>query len=225
MIATRAATRWVDSDELWWDLAQAYGAYAAQPGVLPKAAERHWREARRALERSLSLAPGNPWGWSQLAALESMTGGSRDRAAEALRLSLITGPYQPDLFHYRARLAFRLWDDLDGPTSAQLERQLVRAFQSEPTALTKLAVETGRVEVLRKSLKTLAAETERLDAILNVVAPAEWRPPPPPTSIYSQPKPVVDPLRSVPGQQAAPPPYPAWEPAPAWAPKPAWERK
>ncbi len=72
--------------------------------------------ARAAFATSVALAPGNPFPWMRLAVARFERDPSDPLAADALKLSLLTGTYRQEALVTRFHLGMRLWDRLDAQT-------------------------------------------------------------------------------------------------------------
>jgi SAM-dependent methyltransferase len=86
------------------------------------------RIPKTATEELLRISPAQPAAWLQLASLRDIAG-DRVGAAAALRLSILSGPFVPELMASRLMLAGRLLDDL-GPETLPLAYRQVRLVQA-----------------------------------------------------------------------------------------------
>ncbi len=107
-----------DNDEraLWYDMAEA------------------------SVERSLLIAPGDPYAWSRLAYLRLRSGEEAFPAAKGpLMMSMLTGPRENPILFPRIRYAIRLWDQLSEDDIAVVEDQILWADRIDRNRLIGLA--------------------------------------------------------------------------------------
>lgn len=108
--------------------AQAFHAAVARVGGGDSGRAEALGRAMTATEELLRISPAQPAAWLQLASLREMAG-DRAGAAAALRLSILSGPFIPELMASRLMLAGRLLDDL-GPETLPLAYRQVRLVQA-----------------------------------------------------------------------------------------------
>ena len=104
------------------------------------------------LETSLRLNPGNPYAWFRLAYARNLQAGPDRRVAEALRLSLLTGPHEPRLVFTRLPLALAAMEHFDAPTLSLLQRQIRFAWRRAPRQTAFLSVSFGRQDFFRQAI-------------------------------------------------------------------------
>ncbi|MEX2454989.1 MAG: hypothetical protein WD470_09810, partial [Rhodospirillaceae bacterium] len=122
---------------------------------------------RAALDRSigslragLARAPGDAYGWLQLAqALRVRDGATADLEA-ALRMSLRTAPYEHRLIVPRIEIAFGAWAALAPDLRAAFRPQIVRAVDTAPV---QLARATRRYFALRQVREALAGSPVHME--------------------------------------------------------------
>lgn len=148
----RRALVWQPSGRTWTDLGLAQLLIAERlPRDDPRSREQ-FEAAKRALIEGLSLAPANPFAWARLAYAEAILSGWTRPATAALRMAFITGPHEPRLIWPRLRLSFSAWPNV-APDDQDLVLQQVRqAWAAGPDALTTVAVQLDKVDVVRAAL-------------------------------------------------------------------------
>jgi hypothetical protein len=133
----------LDDGDLRIDLAslqQRTRQFSTLPPVPPETVIRN-------LEQGLALVPAHPKGWALLAEAR-LNRGDRAGAADALRLSWLTGPVAPDIMLPRLELAMRMRDDFDDSLKAALVRQMQLSWQVDPAALVPAFHRAGQLQVL-----------------------------------------------------------------------------
>jgi len=143
---------WLASGRLRTDLGLAY-LLLAEDRSGDAAASREYREqAVAALREGVAYGPANPYAWARLAYAEATSGTWSQAAVSALRMALMTAPYEPPLLWSRLRMSFLAWPEM-APGDRELVFQQIRdAWQADPAALATLAVEFKRVNLVRAAL-------------------------------------------------------------------------
>lgn len=114
----------------------------------------HLQAALQDLRASLGRAPANPYPWTLLAYAEFLRSGAwTPEAVVALRMSLLTGPYEPRLLWSRLRLSLLAWDNLGESDQRLVEQQIRFAWDQDPKDLARLAVDLNRVNLVRAALE------------------------------------------------------------------------
>jgi len=156
----KEALAWRETSENFADLASAFfvGAQMLDAGNsrIATALDRSlfWRK------RALASNPFDPYGWAQLAHIEFMKG--RDaQAAQALRLSLYTGPAEPRLMVARIEMLVSFLDKLPPDMKHDLPFIISGAWQADPNGLA-LAAQRGHFvgiveDALRENPESLTA--------------------------------------------------------------------
>ncbi len=124
------------------------------------------QQAIVALEEGVARAPANPYAWSRLAYARAMAEGWTPRAVSALRLALITAPYEPRLLWARLRMTMLAWMQLSSEDHEVVLQQVRWAWQSNPAELTRLAVETKQTNLVRAALMLLPDDAQRFEAMV-----------------------------------------------------------
>lgn len=109
---------------------------------------------RRALaltEAGLRRSPAHPVGWTRLAALRIALG-EPEKAAQALRLSLLTGPVVPQIAASRLTQGLALLPYLDSDTRQLLARQVRFLHASQPQQLETLATNPAAAQFIQQAL-------------------------------------------------------------------------
>ena len=110
------------------------------------------QQAITALEEGVARAPANPYAWSRLAYARALAEGWSPRAVAALRLALITAPYEPRLQWSRLRMAFLAWPQMASEDREVVFQQVRWAWQANPAELARLAVEAKQLNLVRAAL-------------------------------------------------------------------------
>jgi hypothetical protein len=150
--AQRSGTFWLSDGRVYTDL--GLGALLLSEN-LPRgdaAAGAALQQAIAALEEGVARAPANPYAWSRLAYARALAEGWSPRAVSALRLALITAPYEPRLLWSRLRMAFLAWPQMASEDREVVFQQVRWAWQGNPTELARLAVETKQLNLVRAAL-------------------------------------------------------------------------
>jgi len=110
------------------------------------------KEAIASLEKGLSLAPSNPWGWTRLTHGYILLEGPSKKAAEALVRAILVAPYEPSILLTRLTLVFSSWEYLPKNAWPLAFAQVRTAWRSTPDELTKLALNNHRLHIVRSAL-------------------------------------------------------------------------
>ena len=115
--------------------------------------------AANAVERALTLAPGQPAAWARLSLLRLNHDHMRG-AAEALAFSLKLGPRVSNLAWLRSRLGLFLWQYLSDSEKRSIEGDIRRLWHQRPSvgllypqdALIRFAHSIGQLDAVREAL-------------------------------------------------------------------------
>ena len=140
IIETRtSADLWVTSGQVLTDKALAVLLQAkAGPSEGAKNAALYKR-AIEDLERGLATAPANPHGWVRLALAKQLLNGPSAGVASNLVMSLLTGPYEPELIGLRLELGFRNWAHLNLRDRELFEQQIRYGWKHAKNTVLKIA--------------------------------------------------------------------------------------
>lgn len=164
--ALQQGRRWLGDGRLRTDLGLAYLLLAEKlPRNSPEAADA-LRLAIEALRDGLGRAPANPYAWARLAYAEALAEGWTPRAVAALRLALITAPYEPRLLWSRLRMTFLAWPEMGSEDREMIFQQIRLAWRADPQELTRLAVELKQVNLVRAALLRTPEEVAAFEALL-----------------------------------------------------------
>lgn len=105
------------------------------------------------IEQGLTMAPGNPSAWAQLAHIQTSRG---DRAGAALRLSMLTGAVTPSIMPSRLALGLYLLEGLDAETRTLLAGQVRLTWGINPDSFSGLSREPAEQAFIRQSLADLS---------------------------------------------------------------------
>ena len=109
-------------------------------------------EAAAALRRGLTRSPADPYAWARLARIEMLLDGPTAHAGRVLRMSYLTGIYEPTLLLPRLSLAFRLWEHLDDKTRGMTDQQIRQAWRTTPEHLFKLSAKWRATKTVAHAL-------------------------------------------------------------------------
>lgn len=161
---------WVDDAQMESHLGLAHLLLAEKLDRTDPAAAIHLDHARHTLRTSLGRAPANPYPWTLLAYAEFLKAGTwSNEAMAALRLSMLTGPYEPRLLWSRLRLGLLAWDNLPEADQRLLMQQVRYAWSQDPKDLARLAVELKRVYVVRIALEQVPDASAGFEEILKTL--------------------------------------------------------
>ena len=115
-------------------------------------------QAIAAVRESLRRAPAEPRGWMRLAQFQTLRDGPRRASAEALLLSLRTGPYERvDFLTLRLYLGLLHWDLYGAAERNRLRRQLELVWDEAPAEIMELAFDPEIAPALDAALRALRA--------------------------------------------------------------------
>lgn len=158
---------WVSDALMESQLGLAHLLLAEKRDRADPAAAIHLQHARQALRASLGRAPANPYPWTLLAYAEFLDAGTwSPEALAALRLSLLTGPYEPRLLWSRLRLGLLAWDNLPESDQRLLLQQVRYAWAQDPKDLARLAIELKRVNLVRTALEQVPDASAAFEELL-----------------------------------------------------------
>ena len=174
LIETRErALRWIDSGLLRADLGQ-FQLYQARPtGTEPGTVDRPLLErASESLDRGLAASPINAHAWADLSYARHLLGAPDDAVLAAWNMSMLTGPYEPELVLQRLRFSMTILDKLPAAERDLFDRQVRYALEAKPKQLADMALETETAPLI--SL-ILAREPAALAVFERRLREAEWR--------------------------------------------------
>jgi hypothetical protein len=157
--AQQSAAFWLSDGRILTDL--GLGALLLsenQPRGDP-AARSALSQAIAALEEGVARAPASPYAWSRLAYARALAEGWSPRTLAALRLALITAPYEPRLLWSRLRMAFLAWPQMASEDREVVYQQVRWAWQANPKELAQLAVEAQQLNLVRAALARMPEDT------------------------------------------------------------------
>lgn len=118
--------------------------------------DRLFAAAAEAIGRSLSRGPVQPHGWAVLAVLRERAG-NRQGAADALRLSLLSGAFDPDLMAWRLKIGMRLLPVLSEEGRDLLAGQIRKLWVMSPDEIARLGGGDEGTALIRQALSGLSA--------------------------------------------------------------------
>lgn len=123
--------------------------------------------ARHAFADSLALAPADPLTWFRLSYTASREG-RFETAAQAWRMAVLTGAFDPQMMEYRLGLGFSLWPHLDAAGRAAMAHQLVTFWSWGPGTVSELTQRDNAGDIVRQALADrpdIVADIERRIAL------------------------------------------------------------
>lgn len=111
--------------------------------------------ADEAITHGLSLGPVQPYGWAVLAALREKAG-DRTGAVQALRLSMLSGAFEPGLMLWRIDMGLRLIGQMGPENEALLRGQVRKAWVMAPDKIALLAQTPQVGPFVRHALEELS---------------------------------------------------------------------
>jgi hypothetical protein len=119
-----------------------------------------------ALRAGLAAAPADPRGWYELARLEHTASGATPTMAKALRLSVLTGPREPDLVLPRLELALPELAVFEGDDRALVREQIRLAWAEFPRGLALLANQRSLAAPIHEAIDRIPGAAEAFDKLL-----------------------------------------------------------
>ena len=164
-----AALAWIESGRMWTDLGLAQVRLVKTAGLWNEEGGRLLEQSASSLRRGLALAPANPFAWARLGYVELIRGGPSTAAAEALKMSMLTGAYEPHLMFSRLNLCLTAWRQFDEEGRRLVAEQIRFAWNRSRRTLVKLAARRDASQVvadaLAESPKNVRAFSEALESL------------------------------------------------------------
>ncbi len=109
-------------------------------------------ESVSSLRHGLALAPANSFAWARLAYVELARGGPSTAVTEALKMSMLTAPYEPRLLYSRLDLSLLVWRQFDDEGRTLVARQIRYAWEMSPPRLARLAQKRNASRIVADAL-------------------------------------------------------------------------
>lgn len=163
-----AATHWIEQGRLLTDRSLAHLTLAEQAAKDAEPDPAKLEEAAHDLVAGLSLEPVNPHAWARLAYIRFLQRGLSTDAgvAPALRLSFLTGPYEPEMTFPRLRLALAVWSNFSTEDRELGRRQIRFAWLLSRDEVVDLAIQSQRILVFRLALVSQPQDLAIFDSML-----------------------------------------------------------
>jgi hypothetical protein len=163
-----AASHWIEEGRLLTDRSLARLTLAEQSAKDDKPDPAKLEAAAQDLVAGLSLEPVNPYAWARLAYVRFLQKGlSADAGvASALRLSFLTGPYEPEMTFPRLRLALAVWSNFSTEDRELGRRQIRFAWLISRDEVVDLAIQSQRILVFRLALVGQPQDLAIFDSML-----------------------------------------------------------
>jgi hypothetical protein len=163
------ARQFSSSGRLATDLA---AAKLAQAERLPTRAQTERRElveeAAALLEEGLAASPANSFAWARLAYARVLKDGAGAGAADAWRMSVLTGPAEPRLALWRTRLGLALTPYFIEGDHDLLDRQIRFAWRADGKKLASFAKSAGpdTIRVIRAALLDQPEDLQQFETLI-----------------------------------------------------------
>jgi hypothetical protein len=165
--AEESGLAWVDDPVMRAELGLAHLLLAEKLPRGDPAIPIHLQHARQMLRASLGQAPANPYPWTLLAYSEFLQAGTWTPAAvSALRVSMLTGAYDPRLLWSRLRLSLLAWASLSDTDQDLTLVQIRYAWAESPKDLARLAVELRAENIVRAALLQVPGASAQFEELL-----------------------------------------------------------
>lgn len=102
--------------------------------------------------RGLAAQPAGPYAWQQLALMDVLRSGPSARVAQYLRMSVESGPEEPNVVVERLAVAMMTWNKLDLTTKLMFIHQFENAAAYRTRELADLALRFGIGDFVRSIL-------------------------------------------------------------------------
>ena len=151
----RLMAKWTTDGRAQTDLGLAQVWRAYHLGYKSPDGKNELIKAIDSIKTGLALAPANSYAWLRLShALYVQNGATTKEAVSALRMSLITGPYETRALIPRLTLAVEMWPDVATLEKETLVQNIILAVHLTPRELAKVALKNGDAEwVIREALE------------------------------------------------------------------------
>jgi hypothetical protein len=169
--AQERSIAWSPSGRLWTDLGLAELLIAEGLPANDPSAATALQKATQSIKQGLALAPANPYAWARLAYAEALTAGWSPLALSALRMALVTAPYEPRLLWSRLRLAFIAWPHMPADDRDLVFQQIRFAWNRSRQDLMILAAELDQVELVRAALISRPTDAQIFEDMLRPQTP------------------------------------------------------
>jgi hypothetical protein len=155
---------WLNDGRVRTDLGLAYLLLAEKS---PRDdASVYLQRATDALKAGLARAPANPYAWARLAYAEALSQGWSPLAVSSLRLAMITAPYERRLLWSRLRMAFLAWWYMSSEDREIVLQQVRAAWNADQEELTRLAIESNQVSLVRVALMQTPQDADIFEELL-----------------------------------------------------------
>lgn len=132
----------------------------------------HLDDSIDALGRGLSLAPHQPYSWTQLLQASLLRHGLSDESGRLLKMAILTGPSEPALVLARVDIGLYAWRRLDEETREVLAGQIRLAGMRDLKALLDLTRRRHALSQVRAALQPDATLQRRFDDAYRLGPPA-----------------------------------------------------
>lgn len=148
------AGRWVTDGELEGDRSLLL-LRAAQSAVNDGERDARLAESLAVAQAALAAAPGQPGVWLRVSHLQEQRANPA-AAAAALRMSLLSGSFVPEIMAFRIELGMRLLPVADRDTADLMRRQIRLMWLVDPDFVAKLAARPGYGNFVQQALESLS---------------------------------------------------------------------
>ena len=166
IVGTRTAgAHWIEQGQLYSDRALVRLVEAEQAAKGESPSKDKLEAVAGDLVRGLSLAPVNPHAWARLSYVRYL---EKDLpgVASTLRMSFLTGPYEPEITFPRLRLALAAYSNFLTEERELTKRQIRFAWLLSRDEVVELALLSQRILVFRLALVNQPQDLAIFDAML-----------------------------------------------------------
>ncbi|WP_417842801.1 hypothetical protein [Thalassospira sp.] len=136
---TMDAIGWVATSDAWTRIGYIEMARARR-ATTPEDKTDHYLKADNAFTSALTISPMDTFTWARLTFTRLKTGGANDGTAiEALRMSLLTGPYERNIAVNQISYAISLWSQLTAAEQTDIQKKIRWIDRLEHRDLVNLA--------------------------------------------------------------------------------------
>lgn len=155
-----SAAGWIEDGRVHTDLGVVLRDLAQQSGYLSEEGQAELAEAAYHIRIGLTQSPVDPYGWLHLAAVLDALAAPPAEILDALRMSVLSGPYEPNLFNLRVTIALKYWADQNEETRGLVERQLRLAWSRIPVVIVQRAMAFDRMFEVAEALDSMPGARE-----------------------------------------------------------------
>jgi hypothetical protein len=161
----RLALQWVEDPSYLRDIGTAATLLSFRLQAADPSRNARLEESEEALLDGLRLAPVDPYSWTRLAYVRLQRGTDAKAVIVALRMSLLTGRYDPELTKFRLSLALPLWSLLAAEDRRVFMAQLRILWRDAPPDVAQLAADPPAYAIVIQALSAVPSAIDRLQRL------------------------------------------------------------